>query len=261
MTVTGTEIDTAIKIELRIKIVLETGTEERMEERTGIGITTSTSRPTRNTRKTARRRVVTHTKNSRTSPRTETTDTARKMTKKFGEVRNGISPIVEDDYFLKNEEFRVWLHVAKDIAFESLTTVQARELFSEKFCKAWNKGSLATMYYDGTIPTELRQQCAKTSHKWGIKMSEHEKEQVSDLAYRVDSSTRKNFSTAWNHMAKETHTEGPHKSMKPFASHVSSHEAHPGEKRSSNHGDEQASREDTLAADKSERKRQRYYER
>jgi hypothetical protein len=89
--------------------------------------------------------------------------------------------IGEDDYFLKNEEFRVWLHVSKSTSFETLTTVQARELFAGDFCKAWNKGKLASMFYDGTIPTELRQQCAKTAHKWGIKLSEHEKEQVTDL--------------------------------------------------------------------------------
>jgi hypothetical protein len=109
----------------------------------------------------------------------------KKEDSKHGEASADITPITEDDYFLKNEEFRVWLHVTKDISFETLTTVQARELFSEKFCKVWDKGSLPPMYYDGTIPTELRQQCAKTSHKWGFKLSENEKEQVSDLGKQL----------------------------------------------------------------------------
>lgn len=92
-----------------------------------------------------------------------------------------IAQIDEDDYFLKNEEFRVWLHVDRSIPFEDLTTVQARELFTGAFCKDWNRGSLASMFYSGTIPTELRQQCVKSAHKWGIKLSEKEKEQASDL--------------------------------------------------------------------------------
>lgn len=92
-----------------------------------------------------------------------------------------VVPISEDDYFLKNEEFRVWLHVSKSISFETLTTVQAREIFAGDFCRSWNKGSLAAMYYEGTIPTELRHQCVKSTHKWGLKLSENEKEQVNDL--------------------------------------------------------------------------------
>lgn len=89
--------------------------------------------------------------------------------------------ISEDDYFLKNEEFRVWLNTSRNTPFETLTTVNAREIFAGDFCKKWNRGSLASMFYDGTIPTELRQQCVKTSHKWGLKLSANEKEQVSDL--------------------------------------------------------------------------------
>lgn len=92
-----------------------------------------------------------------------------------------VAQISEDDYFLKNEEFRVWLHVNRNTPFETLTTVQAREMFAGDFRKSWNKGGLASMFYEGTIPTELRHQCVKTSHKWGLKLSANEKEQVSDL--------------------------------------------------------------------------------
>ena len=100
---------------------------------------------------------------------------------KDNKYQRNVVPISEDDYFLKNEEFRVWLRVSKSTNFESLTTIEARELFADSFCKAWNKGKLAAMYYEGTIPAELRHECAKTGHKWGFKLSNSEKEQVSDL--------------------------------------------------------------------------------
>lgn len=176
--------------------------------------------------------------------------------------RSDMEPISEDDYFLKNEEFRVWLHVTKDTPFETLTTVQAREIFKEKFCKDWNRGNLASMYYDGNIPTELRQQCTKTAHKWGIKLSQTDKEQVSDLAYRVDSSTRKSFSNAWNHMAKNNPPVDSTKSIAPFTSGSCEDQSLTHElKRSRNRGDEQAEKEQRRQDEKSNRKRQRYHER
>ena len=82
---------------------------------------------------------------------------------------------------------------------------------------------------------------------------------LNNLAYRVDSSTRKNFSTAWNHMAKVTHAEESRTtsaSLKPFAS---TDKVHKGEKRSVHHGDEQVRREERVVDEKSERKRQRHY--
>lgn len=205
--------------------------------------------------------------------------------------QSNVVQIGEDDYFLKNEEFRVWLHIKKSITFESLTTVQARDLFTGDFCKDWNRGRLASMFYDGAIPTELRQQCAKTAHKWGIKLSADEKEHATDLgesfefclnwrpsclylciivAYRVDASTRKQFSGAWNHMAKEKDVSAS-PNIQPFSSSNGdsrssksskrSPEKIVAGKRSRDYGEEQAQREEQRKEEKSELKRQRYYAR
>jgi hypothetical protein len=54
-----------------------------------------------------------------------------------------------DDYFLRSEEFRVWLHLDKNRSFEELDSNQSHSLFDE-FCSQWNHRRLPTMYYTGT---------------------------------------------------------------------------------------------------------------
>jgi hypothetical protein len=92
----------------------------------------------------------------------------------------GAAGIGEDDYFLRSEEFRVWLKLAKNMyqlfyiicvcihpltciivsvfpataalpcrAFESLSSDANRAIFVSEFVPAWNSRQLPNMYYNG----------------------------------------------------------------------------------------------------------------
>lgn len=80
-------------------------------------------------------------------------------------VRLNVVPISEDEFFTKNEEFRVWLKLSKNIYFEDLTSKEAHKIFEKEFVKDYNKGKLTPMYYDGKIPLEIRSSTVKTQHK------------------------------------------------------------------------------------------------
>lgn len=73
-----------------------------------------------------------------------------------------IEKITGDDYFSKNNEFSTWLKEEKSVFFSDLSADSARKMFS-KFVDKWNKGKLASQYYEG-ISTGPR-----TSHNWKIK--------------------------------------------------------------------------------------------
>lgn len=112
--------------------------------------------------------------------------------------RNKNNKISIDDYFNKSEEFRVWLKINNKRSFEELDSSETHNLF-EEFCTLWNQNKLPTMYYDG-IPSEIRHECMRTKHRWGIRLSESEKNQISEVSDGVDLTTRKKFDNAWNHM-------------------------------------------------------------
>jgi hypothetical protein len=68
---------------------------------------------------------------------------------------------------------------------EDLSTAEAMELFQAKFVKKWNRGRLASMYYEG-IPEHVLEQTRRTKHKWGFTKTLSEKEMF-DLATAKDS--------------------------------------------------------------------------
>jgi ABC-type Zn2+ transport system substrate-binding protein/surface adhesin len=73
------------------------------------------------------------------------------------------NPIDMSCFYMKNDEFRVWLKLEKSKAFEDLSTPISHEYF-EKFIKYYNRGSLPQMYYT-TIPSEIKDSCKKSTHK------------------------------------------------------------------------------------------------
>jgi hypothetical protein len=68
-----------------------------------------------------------------------------------GERREVTTPITEEDFFNKSEEFRVWLKLSKGQYFEDLSSKDARKVFEKDFVKDYNKGKLSAMYYEGKI--------------------------------------------------------------------------------------------------------------
>ena len=96
--------------------------------------------------------------------------------------------ITEDDYFRKNEEFKVWLKAGLAEGddrgtFETMSGAEARQVFTEYFCKAWNKGRLPQVYYDG-ITAELKRSIGRP-HAWGFRMTDEERDQLEDLSDQI----------------------------------------------------------------------------
>ncbi|KZT01172.1 uncharacterized protein LAESUDRAFT_664574 [Laetiporus sulphureus 93-53] len=80
------------------------------------------------------------------------------------DLPSGASPISESDYFLKSDEFRLWLKDEKDKYFDELSSDKARKYF-RKFVKAWNRGKLPKSMYAGIdIPSASSQ----TAYRWSF---------------------------------------------------------------------------------------------
>ncbi|KAI6031177.1 hypothetical protein PISMIDRAFT_648142 [Pisolithus microcarpus 441] len=80
------------------------------------------------------------------------------------DLPEGVSPISESDYFLKNSEFGTWLRDEKGKYFDELSGERARSYF-RKFVKAWNRGRLPKSLYNdpGSLPATKQ-----TGYKWSF---------------------------------------------------------------------------------------------
>jgi len=74
----------------------------------------------------------------------------------------GVSGISESDYFLKSDEFRIWLKDEKDRYMDELSSEKSRRYF-RKFVKAWNRGKLSKSIYQGAI-----EEAPTTGYKWNF---------------------------------------------------------------------------------------------
>lgn len=97
--------------------------------------------------------------------------------------------IDDDDFFVKSEEFRVWLHESKRVYLDDLATDDARDRF-RAFVGAWNDGRLDRMYYDG-IPSNVRDRCKRTRHAWNFKLSDEERWNLASTKDSIDGQTRR----------------------------------------------------------------------
>ncbi|PCH34419.1 hypothetical protein WOLCODRAFT_135705 [Wolfiporia cocos MD-104 SS10] len=77
---------------------------------------------------------------------------------------SGASPISESDYFLKSDEFRVWLKDEKGKYFDELSSDKARKYF-RKFVKAWNRGKLRKSLYEGV---DAPSASSHTAYRWSF---------------------------------------------------------------------------------------------
>ncbi|CAH9125034.1 unnamed protein product [Cuscuta epithymum] len=85
-----------------------------------------------------------------------------KSHKHKGSSKLKFEELSKDDYFLKNNEFASWLKEKKNMFFMDLSSEAAHELFMD-FVKEWNKGKLASEYYEGILTGP------RSSHNWNIK--------------------------------------------------------------------------------------------
>jgi hypothetical protein len=80
-------------------------------------------------------------------------------------INPNIRPITIDDYFIKNEHFRVWCVLIRKVSFESLNSDESHDLFKAIFLPAYNRNELPEMFYKDEIPVEMREAALKTKHK------------------------------------------------------------------------------------------------
>ncbi|KAG6961710.1 hypothetical protein JG688_00008941 [Phytophthora aleatoria] len=104
----------------------------------------------------------------------------------------GVKHITEEDYFLRQTEFRVWLAQTKNKYVDDLSTDEAMELFTVEFARKWNRGKLSKMFYEG-LPDAVVEQTKRTRHQWGFvaKLGDKEKFELATAKDSVDVATKK----------------------------------------------------------------------
>jgi hypothetical protein len=77
----------------------------------------------------------------------------------------GVTPIAEDDFFLRNAEFSTWLREARGTFFGELASDASKALFAE-FVSLWNAGRLPEKFYRGGAAEPAA--APRTAHQWGF---------------------------------------------------------------------------------------------
>jgi len=99
------------------------------------------------------------------------------------------------DYFTFHEHFWAYLYRNEGVAFNDLTSEQAREAF-ERFAKAYNKGKLEAEYYDAKLPEPVLEECKTTKHSWSFNKSltDRERKGLQSLQHGIRKQTEYNDS-------------------------------------------------------------------
>ncbi|KAM0786011.1 hypothetical protein ACM66B_006827 [Microbotryomycetes sp. NB124-2] len=101
------------------------------------------------------------------------------------QLPDGVNKISEDDFFLKSNEFRVWLNEKKSKRLDSLKSSDARHYF-KKFVRRWNSGRLSTKLYSGVQSSQISS-TLNTSHAWTFKnASQRELDDASRIRKEID---------------------------------------------------------------------------
>ncbi|KAK4048510.1 hypothetical protein OIV83_004678 [Microbotryomycetes sp. JL201] len=101
------------------------------------------------------------------------------------ELPEGVARISEDDFFIKSNEFRVWLDEKKAKRLDSLKSSDARHYFS-RFVRRWNSGRLSRKFYSGIQSSRISSQL-NTTHNWSFKnASQRELDDASRIRKDID---------------------------------------------------------------------------
>lgn len=93
----------------------------------------------------------------------------------------------EKDYFSFHQQFWVYLYREEGIAFNDLTSEEARVAF-ERFVKRYNAGDLQEPYYS-TLPPEVIHECKTTKHTWSFQTSATERKGLQVLQQGIREQT------------------------------------------------------------------------
>jgi hypothetical protein len=116
--------------------------------------------------------------------------------------------ITEDDYFLKMDEFRVWLKLSKNLGFDDIPAEECRNYFADEFVPAYNKRRLPDIYYNG-IPPEIRNECTRTKHVWKMKITDQEKDMLASTSDEIEAATRSQREGSWRRMKSQGDGDHP----------------------------------------------------
>ncbi|KAI0370006.1 hypothetical protein BV20DRAFT_995594 [Pilatotrama ljubarskyi] len=128
-------------------------------------------------------------------------DRSRSRSPERTPLPGGVSEISESDYFLKNDEFQVWLKEEKGKYFNELSSDRARKYF-RKFVKAWNRGKLSKSLYAGAVRAPSAS--TQTAYKWSFasKTSRTDSDALRAAHEEIESAT-------WNRSHSSQPTMGP----------------------------------------------------
>ncbi|EAL20853.1 hypothetical protein CNBE2140 [Cryptococcus deneoformans B-3501A] len=76
----------------------------------------------------------------------------------------GVKEISEDDYFLKSNEFRLWLKEERGKYLDEMSSESAHKYF-RKFSRRWNDGALNRKYYNSPEPLPAT---SSTGYRWSF---------------------------------------------------------------------------------------------
>lgn len=116
------------------------------------------------------------------------------------------------DYFSFHKH--LWLYLYRDcsIAFNDLSSEEARSVFSD-FVKRYNAGELEIGYYAENLPVAALEECKTTRHSWGLKISDQEDKSLQVLHEGVHKQTEylaqprtaeQNVSSSGNNLTSST---------------------------------------------------------
>ncbi|KAI0756173.1 hypothetical protein C8Q80DRAFT_1090422 [Daedaleopsis nitida] len=129
-----------------------------------------------------------HSRDHSESPRRDYSRSRSRSPDRSVSLPEGVSEISGSDYFLKSDEFRVWLKEEKGKYFDELSSDRARKYF-RKFVKAWNRGKLSMSLYSGVDKDQAAS--SQTAYKWSFaaKASRADKDAIRAARDDIDSAT------------------------------------------------------------------------
>jgi hypothetical protein len=86
-------------------------------------------------------------------------------------------PISADDFGRMSVPFRLWLKRSRSLLLFDLPKDEARRLF-DAFVEAYNKGAIDGDLLQDKYAVEEAASLPRTSHKWALKLSGNERQQL-----------------------------------------------------------------------------------
>ncbi|KAJ2659918.1 hypothetical protein IWW48_003213 [Coemansia sp. RSA 1200] len=147
---------------------------------------------------------------SRSPSKNEGHGTEQRKHSDRGKRPDGFSTITQDDFFILNAAFRLWLHKEKDRYFDEMTTIKARKHFGS-FVRAWNSGRLRSRYYSQDAGLGALPKRDVTRYSWKFAAKLDGRDQLEETVEEVHKSNapRSSSGSGERHPAAESSAQPP----------------------------------------------------